>query len=221
MELTQSDAWERAKELGIRSLTSHELLAIMASRNETDVEMIQLRLTKELSFRTLGELAGLGNDELHRIGGLDVFESHRILCAMELGRRIGLAASGEKKPEILNKEDAYHIFQDLARLEQEHFYAAFLNSKGHLIFRKLLHIGTLNSSIVGPRELFREAVRANAASIIVAHNHPSGDPEPSQEDIALTRTLVTCGKMLDIIVHDHIIIGASDRWVSLAERGLI
>src|SRR5690625_6845157 len=118
------------------------------------------------------------------------------------------------------EDGANYVMEDMRTLKQEHFVVLFLPTKNQVIHRKTIFIGSLNSSIVHPREVFREAVRRSAASIICIHNHPSGDPTPSQEDIHVTRRLVESGKIVGIEVLDHLIIG-NRKFVSLKEKGYL
>src|SRR5699024_5960782 len=127
----------------------------------------------------------------------------------------------EERYVIRSPEDgADYVMEELRNLNQEHFVALFLNTKNQIIHSQTIFIGSLNASIVHPREVFREAVKRSAASIIVAHNHPSGDPTPSQEDIHVTRRLVESGKMIGIEVLDHLVIG-NRKFVSLKEKGYL
>jgi DNA repair protein RadC len=175
---------------------------------------------KLLKRAGLAGLADLSRSDLHSSVGLEDFEAHRVLAAIELGRKAAMAGKGATDT-VSGPESAFRIFErHLDGAKQEHFCAAFLNTKGGVISVRTIHVGTLNMSLVGPREVFREAVRENAASILVSHNHPSGDPEPSPEDIRLTRRLAEVGDLLDIPLHDHIIIG-TDKYVSLKDRGLL
>lgn len=205
--------------MGMGSVPLHDLLAIVLSREETDVahnEDAAADLVRRYPGRRIVDLS---QNELHAISGYEQFESLRVLAAIEIGRRAG-QSHFQLVDHINSVEDSFKLFAWLAGEKQEHFCAAYLNSKGGVISTKVIHIGTLNMSVVGAREVFREAVRENAASVIVAHNHPSGDPSPSPEDIAVTHRLHEAGTMLDIKVLDHIVVG-SNRSVSLMREGLI
>jgi DNA repair protein RadC len=130
-----------------------------------------------------------------------------------------LAGKGEVEV-IEDPSDVACILDFLVNEKREHFYAVLLNSANEVMRKALIHIGTLTMSIVGPREIFREAIREGASTMIVAHNHPSGDPTPSPEDIEVTKQLVQAGKLLDIPVLDHVIIGRG-AYRSLSEMGLM
>ncbi len=136
-------------------------------------------------------------------------------------RMIEAAVFEEEKPYIRDPEDVYRLAIDVAELEKEHFVVLFLNTKSRVILRETISTGILNGSLVHPRETFRTAISRNAHSIICVHNHPSGDPTPSQEDIQITKRLVGAGKIIGIEVLDHIIIGKTGQFVSLKEQGLI
>lgn len=124
-------------------------------------------------------------------------------------------------PETIRcPRDVYHLSLDLVSKEQEHFVVFFLNTKNRVIGRKVISIGTLNTSFAHPREVFRAAIENGSASIICVHNHPSGDPSPSHDDIEVTKRLMEAGRIIGIDVLDHVIV-AKDGWVSLKERGIV
>ncbi|MCB0826093.1 MAG: DNA repair protein RadC [Armatimonadetes bacterium] len=219
MEVVREHAYSRAQNVGLQALSNVDLLAIVLSRTERDLAENESEATKLLTRYPGARLADLGLLDLEDAAGLESFEATRVLASMELGRRI--AGSGKQAvQEVNNDQDAYRLFRYLEKESREHFCVASLNSKNGVIAVKTIHIGTLNMSIVGPREVFREAVRSNAASIILAHNHPSGDPTPSPEDIEITRKLIEVGATLDIRVHDHVIIG-DGRFTSLYQERLL
>lgn len=157
--------------------------------------------------------------ELRDRFGLDPFECERALALIELGRRAALANKGDQAT-IGVPENVYAELSYLIGEKREHFVVLLLDAKNKVFRTQTVHIGTLHSTVVGPREVFRIAVREGASSIIVAHNHPSGDPEPSPEDLAITKRLVRLGEELDLPVLDHVIIGDPD-FVSFRRRGLI
>lgn len=197
-----------------------DLLAVAICREVHDVERAERAASALLRRFPGGRLVDMSLSDLRDAAGLEGFEALRVLCAIELGRRVA-GAGKQVLEEILSPQQAYQVFAWLADEPKEHFCAAFMNSKGMLLSVRTIHIGTLNMSIVGPREVFREAIREGAASMVIAHNHPSGDPEPSPEDIAITAKLVSVGNTLDIPVADHIIVGHDQKYVSLCERGLM
>lgn len=219
MDLTTGDAWSRIQHFGIKAVPVVDLLTVLLARESGDIEANE-RVAQELARRYPGaRLADLSVLDLKDAAGLESFEAHRLLSAMELGRRV--AGQGRQMvTTVSDQKSAYMLFKHLESEKQEHFCAAFMNSKNGVISTRTIHIGTVNMSVVGPREVFREAVRENAAGVIVAHNHPSGDPEPSPEDIQVTQRLAEVGETLDIPLLDHIIVG-QDRFVSFYERGLL
>lgn len=211
------DAWGRVQHFGLRAVNPVDLLALVLARTPEDVEAAE-RWAIDLARRYPGaRVADLGPADLHGIAGLESYEAHRLLAALELGRRA--AGLGKQTVETVSSdEDAYRLFRWLENEKQEHFCVAHLNAKGGVISTRVAHIGTLTMSVVSPRDVFREAVRANAASVILAHNHPSGDPTPSPEDISITRRMMALGEELDVAVLDHLVIGEG-RYVSLNRTG--
>jgi DNA repair protein RadC len=157
-------------------------------------------------FGSLKSFSEAGATDISEITGLEGFEVLRAQALIEIGRRSAKTTRGEITT-IESPEDAFELLQYLQGEKREHFVAILLDAKAQVMRVANIHIGTLTASIVGAREVFREAIRDGASSIIVAHNHPSGDPTPSPEDIEVTQKLFEIGEMLDIPVLDHIIIG--------------
>jgi DNA repair protein RadC len=157
-------------------------------------------------------------DELAQIRGISQVTAVRLKAALNLGQR--LSAPGEERPTINSPADAAALIQgEMALLEQEHLRVLLLDTRNHVLDIVEVYQGSLNTSQIRVGEIFKAAIRRNASALIVAHNHPSGDPTPSPDDVAVTRAVVQAGKLLDIDVLDHLVIGGS-RWVSLKERGL-
>lgn len=197
-----------------------DLCAVGFSRREEDVEP-NLFVANSVVRRLEGisSTNSLAFDILNESFGFDEFESLRSLCLIELGRKVALAKRGE--PEVVEgPSDVLCLLEHLLNEKREHFYAILLDAQNQVMRKALIHIGTLNMSLVGPREVFREAVRDGASSVVVSHNHPSGDVTPSPEDIEVTRHLVEVGNLLDIPVLDHVIIGHGG-YRSLKEAGLM
>jgi DNA repair protein RadC len=143
----------------------------------------------------------------------------QVKAALEIGRRL-LLAQPEQRPQITSPADVANLLMvEMAHLEQEHLRVVLLNTKNYVLKIETVYIGSINSSAVRIGEVFKTALKQNSAAIIVVHNHPSGDPTPSPEDVAVTRQLVEAGKLLDVDVLDHLVIGQG-RWVSLRERRL-
>ncbi len=220
MELNEGNAWSRIQQFGLKSVTPIDLLVLVLARNEKDGSAVEHEARSLFSKYGLGRLGDLSSMDLKESSGLEPYESTRVLAAIELGRRIAGHGKQEVK-SISSPQDSYRLFQYLEKESREHFCAAFLDTKNGVISTRTIHIGTLNMSVVGAREIFREAVRDNAAGVVLAHNHPSGDPQPSPEDIAITKKLRDVGEMLDIAVLDHVIIGSSGKFVSLHQEGIL
>jgi len=211
--------------MGVSGSSTIDLLALGFARTEGDAnlgETVARRLMEKFqNLRALGEAAPA---ELGQITGLDTFEVLRLQALMELGRRFHVAGKGPGTAVSDATDVVKEVVSRLSKLrdaKKEHFYAVLLDSKNNIMRVAEIHVGTLNMSLVGPREVFREAVREGASSVIVAHNHPSGDPEPSPEDIEVTGRLVDLGDLLDIPVLDHIILGEGKRHVSLRKKRLM
>lgn len=171
---------------------------------------------------TFGGLLGIEKatlTELCSYKGLGRAKAVQVKAAFELGRRL-MMLEPSQRPRVRSPEDvATLLMPEMSRLDQEHFRVVLLDTRNQVVQFEDVYKGSLNSAVVRVGEVFRAAIRHNCASIIVAHNHPSGDPSPSAEDIALTREVVQAGKLLDIPVLDHLVIG-HQRFVSLRERGL-
>lgn len=211
---------ERAVRLGPNHLTNQELLAILLGSGSKEESVMTLAGRVLMHFEGLKLLHDATIEELTAIKGIGPAKGVQILAAIELGRRMSQYKPHEKYVIRSPDDGASFIMEELRTLKQENFVALFLNTKNQVIHRQTIFVGSLNASIVHPREVFREAVKRAAASIIVAHNHPSGDPTPSQEDIQVTRRLVESGKMIGIELLDHLIIG-DRKFVSLKEKGYL
>jgi len=210
---------ERLAELGPQALSNAELIAILLRvgiQGENAVQMGQ-RLLQDL-----GGLHGLHQASFVEVcaqRGLGAAKAAQIKAAIELGRRLA-AQEPEERPAIHGPGDAAELVRyEMGALQQEHLRVILLDTRNRVIVIEKLYMGSLNASTVRVGEIFRPAIQRSAAALIVVHNHPSGDPSPSPEDVALTRAIVQSGKLLDIDVLDHLVIG-HNRWVSLKERGL-
>lgn len=210
---------ERLRDYGPNALQDAELLAILLRTGLQGQNVIQLA---QQILRDHGGWIGLQRltfEELTRIHGLGEAKAAQVKAALEIGRRL-LLAQPEQRPQISSPADvAALLMLEMSHLEQEHLRVVLLNTKNYVLKIETVYIGSINSSAVRIGEVFKSALKQNAASIIVVHNHPSGDPTPSPEDVAVTRQLVEAGKLLDVAVLDHLVIGQG-RWVSLRERGL-
>lgn len=207
---------------GAQALSNAELLAILlrtGTKNDSVLRVAE-RLLKRYEELGIAALGSIVPQELSKIKGIGNVKAVTVVAAIELGKRLHGLASAER-PIIRAPQDAADLLMARLRYEpKEHFLIVLLSTKNHVLATPTISIGSLNASIVHPRELFREAIHYSAAAIILVHNHPSGDPTPSQEDIMLTRKIVEAGKILEIHVLDHVIIG-DNKYVSLKEKGII
>jgi DNA repair protein RadC len=210
---------ERLLHYGANALANAELLAIILRTGTRDENVIRVSQRLLATFDGLAGLARANTSELTAEKGLGPAKVAQLKAALELGRRM-LIESPEERPQIRAPADAANlVMSEMSLLEQEHLRVMLLDTKNRVLDTPTIYIGSLNTSLIRVGELFREAIRANCASLIVLHNHPSGDPTPSPEDVAVTKQIVEGGKLLDIDVLDHLIIGHG-RFVSLKERGL-
>jgi DNA repair protein RadC len=212
-------ALDRIERGGVTLASSVQLLSVALSGTAGDVprsEGVALALLKR---HGLHRLVALARADLEEQAGLTSFDALRCLAALELGRRAAIAGRGEVHT-INDARDVFHLFRYLREEAREHFCAVFLDSKNGVLATRTIHVGTINASLVGPREVFREAIREGASSLIAVHNHPSGDPTPSPEDHAVTKRLAEVGKLLDLPLLDHVIVG-HHRYVSLHELGAL
>ncbi|SFJ10572.1 DNA repair protein RadC [Paenibacillus sp. UNC496MF] len=209
---------ERLMTVGADALSHAELLAILL-RTGTNNESAVLLATRIL--HQCGSLRGLVDmsvAELTRIRGIGPAKAAQLRAGIELGRRIARSRQGEL-PTIRKPADAANLMmEELRYLKQEHFVCLYLNTKNQVILTETLSVGTLNATLVHPREVFRAAIKCSSSSLICLHNHPSGDPTPSPEDISLTRRLAEAGELVGIDVLDHLVIG-DNRFISLKEQG--
>ena len=210
---------ERLAALGPQALSSAELLAILLRvgvKGENAVQVGQRLLNK---FDGLRGIHRAPFDELLHEHGIGAAKASQIKAAVELGRRLTLEAP-EERPTINSPTDAAALVRyEMSALEQEHLRVLLLDTRNHVLDIVEVYKGSVNSSQVRVGEVFKSAVRRGVAAIIVVHNHPSGDPTPSPDDVAITRAFVEAGKLLDVEVLDHLVIGRG-KWVSLKERGL-
>ena len=204
----------RLNHYGAGALSASELLTIaIGFDNLADAQALLA------AHDNLAGLARVPLTELTAVKGIGPTRAARLQATFELGRR-QLVACPADKPTIKTPADAANLLMaEMGMLEQEHLVALILDTKNHVLKKQTVYVGSLNTAVVRVGEVFREAIRLNAAAIIVAHNHPSNDPTPSAEDVYVTRSLVEAGKLLNIDVLDHMVICQS-RWVSLKERGM-
>ncbi|HLF01563.1 MAG TPA: DNA repair protein RadC [Anaerolineales bacterium] len=210
---------ERLAQAGPEALNNAELLAILLRTGLEGENVVRLGERLLAQHGGLVGLLKMSYNDLQEVKGIGPAKAAQLKAAVELGRRIAAASPGEK-PTINSPADAANVVMyEMRALDQEVVKVLLLDTRNRLLNVADVYRGSLNTSMIRVGELFREAVKQNAASIIVAHNHPSGDPSPSPDDVAVTRMMVEAGRLLDIPVHDHIVIG-HNRFVSLKERGL-
>lgn len=212
---------ERLRALGAHALTTAELLALIlgtGTHGRSALEAAQRILTRSGgSLRKLGQLPIATLTEFHGLGATKALAIH---AALEVGRRLSAEAADEGEP-MRGPRDVWRWYAPrMESLTVEEFHVAILDAQHRLERDVVVSRGILNSSLVHPREVFREAIAERAASIVLIHNHPSGDPNPSADDRAITSQLVAAGKLLDIPIQDHVVIGRG-RYVSFAEAGLL
>jgi DNA repair protein RadC len=210
---------ERMAQLGPQALATSELLAILLRVGVSGENAVQVGQRLLNAFGGLSGLHRAPFDELCSQHGIGTAKAAQIKAAIELGRRMALE-SPEERPVINCPADvAVLVAYEMSALEQEHLRVILLDTRNHVLDIVEVYKGSVNSSQVHVGELFKPAVRRNATAMIVVHNHPSGDPTPSPDDVAVTRAIIEAGKLLDVEVLDHMVIGQG-RWVSLKERGL-
>jgi DNA repair protein RadC len=198
-------------------LKNHELLAVLLVSGTTKENVLELshRLIQEYGSRAIAQERSVRR--LQETLNIGLNKACQIVAAFELGRRF-FEEPMRKAPTILTADDAYEYVRDMAKFTKEHFRGLYLNTRNRVIRDEIISIGTLNMSVVHPREVFLPAVEFTAAAIILAHNHPSGDPTPSEEDLAITHQMVEAGRVMGIEVFDHLIIG-DNSYISLQQEG--
>jgi DNA repair protein RadC len=206
---------------GAQNLTDAELLAILLRTGTKGKSVITMSHEIISENSNLAVLASKSFSSLTKISGIGKDKAATLMAVFELSRRIQSQQKCFSERKITSPKDVADIYIPLLRDElKERFFIICLNSANKIIRHEVISIGNLNSSVVHPREIFKAAIENSSASIIILHNHPSGNPEPSNEDIAITRKIVEAGKILDIPVFDHIII-AGNLFTSFVEKRLI
>ena len=210
---------ERFLKYGVSNLSNIELISIILNTGSKDLSVLDLSKNILKNIDDISDLKNITLNKLKNIDGIGDVKAIRLLSALELGKRV-YYEKNMSKLKINTTSKVYEYMKDIFKdKKQEYFYALYLDNKKNLIDKKLLFIGTLNQSIVHPREIFKYAYLLSASSVICIHNHPSGDPNPSKEDIIFTDSLVEIGKIQGIRIIDHIIIG--NDYFSFFENNLI
>jgi len=208
---------------GETSLNEHELLAIILGQGTRDTSALELANQLLSTYKGLRHLQEASLEELIQAKGIGPAKAASIKAAVEIGRRVAIDSETRfliKCPEDVKKYVKQVLLKEMRDYDREHFLVLYLDRKGGVIAKENVSVGGLHSSIVHPREVFKTAVKRSAASIILAHNHPSGDPAPSREDVDITRRLIDAGSIMGIEIIDHVIIGEST-YCSFKEKGLI
>jgi DNA repair protein RadC len=210
---------ERLVKFGEQALSAQELLQLILGRGIAG-ESVAVTAQKLLShFGSLQKLSEASIEELSSVKGIGLAKATQIKAAFEIGRRLSTQVPAYKSKELTDPEKVYRLIKSkLKDYHKEHFYIIALNSRNYSIAE--VSVGSLNASVVHPREVFGEAISQNAASVILVHNHPSGDPEPSEDDLEITKRIVEAGKIMGIDVLDHIIITKTKAF-SLKEENLL
>lgn len=210
---------ERSMDVGMNNLSDQEVLSIIIRSGYREHTAIDVSMNLLHRYGSLKSISQLTVEELCKIKGIGKDKSIMLKAAFEIGRRSKIEKIDKK--QILSSKDASLVLENNLRgLNKEHFIILMLNTKNFLLGVETVSIGSLNSSIVHPRELFKSAINKSAAAIILAHNHPSGDATPSREDIEVTKRIKSGGQLLGIDVIDHIIIG-DNSYYSFKEEKMI
>ena len=203
---------------GAENLKDSELLAILLRTGKAGKNVIEIA-SQILTKHSKKRLLQMTYQDLVKIGGIDSAKATTLLAAFELSKR-ALEVNDTNLPTINDAKDAVAQLADLRDLKKEHLVALYINARNKLIHRDLVSVGTLNANLVHPREVFEPAIARASAQVIVAHNHPSGDPEPSEDDLIITKKLVDAVKLLDVELIDHIIITKTG-YLSFKDKKLI
>ena len=207
---------EKMERYGAEKLSNSELLAILLRSGSKGVNVVEL--SKKILAKFSGNgLAKASIEELKNTFGLGKAKACEIMACFELGKRL---LQDKKSCLILSPKEVWEELKDIRDNKKEHFVIFFLDSRNQEIKREIISVGSLNANLVHPREVFEPAIRYLASHIIIAHNHPSGDTEPSQEDFEITKRLSEAGKILGIEIIDHVIV-AKDKFLSFKEKNLI
>ena len=198
---------ERLIVSGASSLSNEELLAILLRTGRKDLSVLELAKNVLYHLESLEDLKRITVLELLQINGIKIAKATTVVAAIELGKRLSNLQKIEKV-SVKSAFDVYHLlYQDLTHLEQEHFICLYLNTKSELIKKETIYIGTINQTLIHPREIFKHAIKLSASAIIFVHNHPSGDSTPSKADFQATTSLMGSSAIMGIDVIDHIVIG--------------
>ncbi len=211
---------EKMESFGVKSLADHELLAIILRTGTRGKNVMGLALEVLNEVEDIYRLRHVSLQELMKIPGIGKVKAGEILAAVEFGRRVSQSTQVKEGTVSSSTWVGNYLQKELSDLNQENVMALYLNTKNEIIKKDIVFIGSLNTSVAHPREIFNRAISYSAARIIVAHNHPSGNVEPSEADLSFTRRMIEAGEILGIEVLDHFIIG-EDCYLSLREEGYV
>lgn len=208
---------ERLREQGVQALSAEELLSILIRTGHKDRSVVDLSKDVLYHLESIDDLKRISFEELLSIKGIKSAKASTIIAAVELGRRLAETPRTDRM-KITSPVDVYRrLSPRLSHLEQEHFVCLYLNTKSELIKEELLFIGTINQTVIHPREIYGRALRLSSSALIFVHNHPTGDSTPSSADVSATKQLQKSGELMGINVVDHIIIGKNEFYSILAE----
>ncbi len=208
---------ERLVAYGVSSLSNEELIAIILRTGMKDLSVLELSKNVLYHLENLEDLKRMSVHELLQIPGIKMAKATTMIAAIELGKRL-TSIQKTFHYKLTSPYDVYHLLHpELSYLEQEHFICLYLNTKSELIKKETIFIGTVNQTLIHPREIYRHAIKLSAAAIIFVHNHPSGDSTPSKADLIATKSLMETSSIMGIDLVDHIVIGRQE-FYSLKEQ---
>lgn len=208
---------ERLITYGVKSLSNEELLAILLRTGRKELSVMELAKDVLYHLESLSDLKRMTVQELLQVNGIKEAKATTIIAAIELGKRLSELKT-EKKTKITSALDVYHLLNhDVSHLMQEHFMCLYLNTKAEIIKKETIFIGTINQTLIHPREIYSHAIKISAAAMIFVHNHPTGDSSPSKADLSATELLMESSELMGIDLIDHIIIG-NHEYYSIKDR---
>lgn len=206
---------------GVKALSNEELVAILLRTGSKDMSVIDLSKNVLYHLNHLTDLKNITVQQLQTIKGIKLAKATSLIAAIELGRRLSSTKRLEKH-KISSPVDVYHLLSaEVSHLEQEHFLVLYMNTKSEVIKKETIFIGTINQTLIHPREIFREAIKLSAAAVIFCHNHPTGDSAPSKADMDATEKLMEASLIVGIDLIDHIIIGKDEFYSMTAGKKTI
>jgi len=209
---------ERLLSQGVQGLSNEELIALILRTGMKDLSVIDLSKNVLYHLETLSDLKRITPEELMQIDGIKVAKATTLIAAIELGRRLS-SLPRQEKMRIQSAHDVYHLlYSEIGHLLQEHFVVLYLNAKAEIIKKETIFIGTVNQTLIHPREIFKAAIKYACHSILFVHNHPTGDAHPSQADLKATELLKKSADLMGIDMMDHIIIGHHEFYSIFAQK---